>query len=214
MHLSDAIVRATRPLCAWVGQERRLGTAFWFRPVGAAAPVLVTCLHVVEGASRIDIGLGADRVSVGASAVRPIADVDLAWLIVAHPAAAWLEAAWIADVSTLAAIEPVVVLGHPLGLADTDTGLPIARSGITATDPKRPFRGRPEFLVDAPCYPGSSGSPVLRYAPADDVPIALLGVLVGGPALRDDARTGVLSDWPRGDTFHLGTAVDARYLLV
>jgi hypothetical protein len=67
--------------------------------------------------------------------------------------------------------------------------------------------------VDLPCHPGTSGSPVLRYRPEAEAPIALLGVLVGGPALREEARVGALADWPRGDTFHLGTAVDARHLL-
>ncbi len=210
MTLSDAIVQSTRPMCAYVGDERRLGTAFWFRRHPRAAPVLVTCRHVVEGAERITTGSGR---SIGAESVTFIEGVDLAILTVGETPKAWIEAQWIVPVETLGAIEPIVILGHPLGLVDETSGRPIARTGITATDPKLPFRGRPEFLVDAPCYPGSSGSPVLRYAPGDAQPIALLGVLIGGPALLEGARTGVLSDWPKADTFHLGTAVDARYLL-
>ena len=64
-----------------------------------------------------------------------------------------------------------------------------------------------------PCYPGTSGSPVLRYRPDDTVPVLLLGVVTGGPALSEEARTGGLSDWPKADTFHLGVAADARRLL-
>jgi S1-C subfamily serine protease len=211
MTLSDAIVQSTRPLCAFVGDERRLGTAFWFRRHPRIAPVLVTCRHVVEGAERITTGSGR---SISGNAVRFIDGVDLAILQVTETPNAWIEAQWIPRIETLGAIEPIVILGHPLGLVDEETGRPIARTGITATDPKLPFRGRPEFLVDAPCYPGSSGSPVLRYAPGEAQPIGLLGVLIGGPALLEDARIGILSDWPKADTFHLGTAADARYLLI
>jgi len=212
MHLSDAIIRAIVPLHVQCADEERMGTAFWFQRSEHEAPHLVTAAHVVRDAERIRVGTGGAAFTVDPTAVRMRPEVDLATL---HPEvrpSAWLESSWIARPQTLAAIEPIVVLGHPLGLVDEASGTPIARSGITATDPKVPFRGRPEFLVDAPCYPGSSGSPVLRYAPSEPVPIALLGILIGGPALRQGARTGILSDWPTGDTFHLGVAVDARYL--
>ena len=213
MHLSDAIVQSTCAITARRGEERTLGTAFWFRRRVGEAPFLVTCQHVVEGAESVDLGLRGGRDRVSAGRIQPLAGVDLAILRVEQAPLAWIDAAWIADVDALAAIEPILVVGHPLGIADTETGRPIARSGITATDPKLPFCGRPEFLVDAPCYPGSSGSPVLRYTPTEATPLALLGVLIGGPALREGARTGAMADWPKSDTFHLGTAVDARHLL-
>lgn len=216
MHLSDAVVRATAALTAHAPDDDepvRFGSGFWFRRRPTEAPRLVTCQHVVAGCTRIEVQTGAQRTTVDASAVQPLPGVDLALLEVRLQPEAWLEAAWIASLDALGAIEPVVVLGHPLGMVDPSTGRPVARMGVTATDPKVPWRGRPEFLVDAPCYPGSSGSPVLRYAPEDAQPVSLLGVLIGGPALRDTARTGLLADWPRGDTFHLGTAVDARHLL-
>ncbi|WP_204104003.1 MULTISPECIES: hypothetical protein [Spirulina sp. CCY15215] len=38
--------------------------------------------------------------------------------------------------------------------------LPIIRKGITATHPKLKYNGKPEFMIDAACFPGSSGSPV------------------------------------------------------
>ena len=38
--------------------------------------------------------------------------------------------------------------------------LPIIRRGITATPAFRDYCGRDEFLIDAACFPGSSGSPV------------------------------------------------------
>lgn len=200
-HPADAIVKVTRPVRAHAEDGIRLGTGFWF---GRDRPLLVTAAHVVEGAEV-----------AGARAVlrHPDPEVDLAALVLDETPAAWFEASWIVDHDALVAIESVLVLGHPLGLADGDHPGPIVRSGVTATDPRLPWHRRAEFLVDVPCHPGTSGAPVVRYRPDDPVPFGLLGILVGGPALREDARTGVLADWPRGDTFHLGTAVDARRLL-
>ncbi len=63
------------------------------------------------------------------------------------------------------AIENVVVVGYPIGLWDSTNNLPIVRSGITATHPAVDFLGRQEFLVDAACFVGSSGSPVFLYNP-------------------------------------------------
>jgi len=39
------------------------------------------------------------------------------------------------------------------------------RRGTTATPMVLDFEGRPEFLIDAAVYPGSSGSPVFVYQP-------------------------------------------------
>ena len=59
------------------------------------------------------------------------------------------------------AIEDVVMAGFPKGLRDEVNNQPIIRSGVTATHPALNFQGRPEFLVDMPCFEGCSGSPVL-----------------------------------------------------
>jgi hypothetical protein len=63
--------------------------------------------------------------------------------------------------------------------------------GITATHPKLRLNGKPEFLIDAACFPGSSGSPVLlanigSYVSPDGAlnagtRVALLGTLYAGP---------------------------------
>ena len=52
------------------------------------------------------------------------------------------------------------MVGYPNGLWDTKNDLPIIRRGITATPAFRDYCGRDEFLIDAACFPGSSGSPV------------------------------------------------------
>lgn len=59
------------------------------------------------------------------------------------------------------AIENVIMAGYPKGFRDAVNSLPIFRSGITATHPALNFSGKPQFLVDMPCFEGCSGSPVL-----------------------------------------------------
>jgi hypothetical protein len=63
----------------------------------------------------------------------------------------------------LAALEDIVMVGYPIGLWDKVNNMPIIRRGITATHPKLPYNGREEFMIDAACFPGSSGSPVVLY---------------------------------------------------
>ena len=63
----------------------------------------------------------------------------------------------------LTAIENVFMAGYPQGFYDEVNNQPIVRSGITATHPALDFNGRPEFLVDMPCFKGCSGSPIFSY---------------------------------------------------
>ena len=67
------------------------------------------------------------------------------------------------DLEGLAAIEDVIMIGYPIGLLDSHNNLPVARKGITATDPVKDYEGRKEFMIDLACFPGSSGSPVFLY---------------------------------------------------
>lgn len=64
---------------------------------------------------------------------------------------------------TLDALEEVVFVGYPNNIYDTKNYLPIIRKGITATAISVDFLGRPQFLIDASVFPGSSGSPVFIY---------------------------------------------------
>jgi hypothetical protein len=41
--------------------------------------------------------------------------------------------------------------------------MPVFRRGIAATHPGKHYNGRPEFMIDAACYPGSSGSLVFLH---------------------------------------------------
>lgn len=65
-----------------------------------------------------------------------------------------------ADMSSLDAIEDVTFVGYPNGFYDLANLTPIARHGRTATPPSLDYGGKPTFLIDAPVFGGSSGSPV------------------------------------------------------
>ena len=96
------------------------------------------------------------------------------------------------DFSSLSAIENIIMIGYPNGLWDEENNKPLFRQGITATHPKYDFNGKREFLIDAACFPGSSGSPVFiinegmyfdqktRIVHSNDR-VILLGVLYAGP---------------------------------
>lgn len=70
------------------------------------------------------------------------------------------------NVLELDALEDVVFLGYPLGLYDTNSGLPISRRGVTASPLELDYGGAPVFLIDASVHPGSSGSPVFLFQTA------------------------------------------------
>jgi Trypsin-like peptidase domain len=106
------------------------------------------------------------------------------------------------DLNGFTAIEKVVMVGYPLGLWDERNQLPIFRRGITATHPSIDFNGRPEFMIDAACFPGSSGSPVFlwnlgSYTNRTDVLVVgsrvkFLGVLHAGPVHTVDGTIEVI----------------------
>jgi hypothetical protein len=88
------------------------------------------------------------------------------------------------------AVEDIIMIGYPNGLWDKVNNLPIFRKGITATHPRFHYNGREEFLIDAACFPGSSGSPVIHADVGNYVRsgrifkgdvVMLLGVLYAAP---------------------------------
>lgn len=102
----------------------------------------------------------------------------------------------------LTALEEILMVGYPVGLWDSTNNMPIFRRGITATHPNLDFEGREEFLIDAACFPGSSGSPVLLYNLGNytdrqggiiiGTRIALLGILYAGPQFTVEGEIKVL----------------------
>lgn len=68
-----------------------------------------------------------------------------------------------AQLEDLMAVEDVIMVGYPIGLADDVHNLPLIRSGSTASHPAVDFCGQPHGVVDMACFPGSSGSPIFLY---------------------------------------------------
>ncbi len=66
-------------------------------------------------------------------------------------------------INEMSAIENITFIGYPNGIYDKHNNTPIIRQGITATPYWNDFNDKPEFLIDAGVYPGSSGSPVFIY---------------------------------------------------
>lgn len=74
------------------------------------------------------------------------------------------ERSQIADKRTLSEFvqtDDVFMIGYPCGIRDEVNNQPIFRRGSLATNPQYDFMGKPDFLIDMPVYPGSSGSPVV-----------------------------------------------------
>lgn len=94
----------------------------------------------------------------------------------------------------LDAVEDIIMVGYPNGLWDTKNNMPLIRKGITATSYSLDFQGKKEFVIDAACFPGSSGSPVFicnigsyhdKFGNSyfGKPRVFLLGVLYAGPQL-------------------------------
>lgn len=95
------------------------------------------------------------------------------------------------EIEDMIGLENITMVGYPNGLWDRQNNLPIFRRGVLATDYKYDWNGKKEFLIDAACFPGSSGSPVMLFDVASyqtrkgtfmgSSRIKLLGVLYAGP---------------------------------
>jgi hypothetical protein len=184
-------------------------------------PVIITNRHVVEGAIRGEFLLhlaGQDGAPLpGKNTTITLFDFARYWTphpdgttdLCAMPLAPLAKKAaeqntpiyytpitreLVADDSALEALdayERILMIGYPIGLWDSRNNMPIFRAGVTATHPAADYEGRSEFMIDAACVPGSSGSPVLlcdvgNYVAKSgmtmiDSRIKLLGVLYAGP---------------------------------
>jgi hypothetical protein len=133
------------------------------------------------------------------------------------------------DMKQLSVLEEVVFVGYPIGLWDQTNNMPVVRRGVLATLPFLDYEGRKEFLIDAACFPGSSGSPVLlcNVGPyvargggvtiSGGVRLKLLGILYAGPRGTDDGRLEVkpipTATSPVDMFIHLGNVIKAEVIL-
>lgn len=96
-----------------------------------------------------------------------------------------------AEVADFVGLEEITMVGYPNGLWDSTNNLPIFRRGVLASQYDKDWNGKKEFLIDAACFPGSSGSPVFLFnvggyqsrqgSHLGGVRLKLLGVLYAGP---------------------------------
>src|ERR1700736_1715142 len=99
------------------------------------------------------------------------------------------------------------MVGYPNGLWDEANNYPLIRRGITASHPAVDFqiKGVATTVIDAACFPGSSGSPVIlhntgTYSDKKGNTVIgsrtmLLGVLFSGPTIQADGKI-VVRDIP------------------
>ena len=95
------------------------------------------------------------------------------------------------ELMDLMALEDILMIGYPNGIWDSTNNMPIFRRGVTATHPRIDYEGRKEFVVDAACFPGSSGSPIFLFnegawptrqgTTMGGTRVKLLGLLYAGP---------------------------------
>lgn len=127
-------------------------------------------------------------------------------------------------------IEEILMIGYPNGLWDEHNNMPIVRRGITATAPYLDYNGKREFLIDAACFPGSSGSPVFlcnngsyvdkaRHSVVIGTRVYFLGIVYKGPIYKIDAsfeKNGQRIDSPVNSTVNipnnLGFVIKANVL--
>ncbi len=96
------------------------------------------------------------------------------------------------ELENLKLVEDILMVGYPNGLWDEVNNMPLFRKGITSSHPHLDWKGKKEMLIDAACFPGSSGSPVFLFNEGGYVDkqgstklggtrIKLLGILYAGP---------------------------------
>ena len=168
----------------------RKGTGFWFK-YKRMYPYLVTNRHVVESCTRLDLSIpvryGKSRIPselykkeilcTQTDWIYPEDEtIDLAILPIPHLSQEIREQRGVPlifldhnflpthqDIEKMDSVEDVIFVGYPEGLTDVSTALPVFRKGMTATPYWLNLHGRPQFLLDASVFPGSSGSPVFIY---------------------------------------------------
>lgn len=227
--LGTKLLSTTIRIEAATPQGSSIGTGFFYSirlDDKTTVPLLVTCKHVVAGATNATLRFSMlnEDGSRHAGATYNVSVADFEKKCIPHPNASVdlcafpllpvltkakqegksLEYTWVGqdNIATgeflhlLGALRQVVFVGYPIGFWDAANNSPVARQGVTASDPVLDFNGKPAFLIDAACYPGSSGSPVFYYAQGVDTvrktlggeSLIFLGVLHAGPMYTAEGK--------------------------
>jgi S1-C subfamily serine protease len=141
-------------------QESEGGTATGSGFVIDSEGHILTNNHVIEGANKIEVKLGASNTTYTATVVGADPATDLALLKVEAPAAE-LHPLTLGDSSKMEVGDPVVAIGNPFGLDRTVT------SGIVSAL-QRQIQAPNGFSIsnviqtDAAINPGNSGGPLIN----------------------------------------------------
>jgi hypothetical protein len=126
-------------------------------------------------------------------------------------------------VDSILPLDTVAMIGYPTGLWDEANNGAIARRGSLATAPNCDFQGKPEFVVDMACFPGSSGSPVFLYNEyihydrrsstlVNHPRCWLLGTLYAGPMMNARGEV-VVEPIPMGYSTHTNVMINLGYVI-
>jgi hypothetical protein len=235
------------------GGRSSIGTGFFYRFLDEGeqhVPALVTNKHVVSGATEVTFfvheAAGSDPHPSSISVTLP---GDAGWIphpdplvdLTIIPIAALARAAAAqgnqifyraldpslvpspAETRDLTAVEDILMIGYPIGIWDSVNNMPVCRTGVTATHPGIDYEGRTEFMIDAACFPGSSGSPVLLFNlgtyPSRNggvvvgTRIKLLGALYAGPQFTASGEIAI-EDIPTAQTLVATSRIPANLGLV
>ncbi len=134
------------------------------------------------------------------------------------------------QLNDLSAVEDILMVGYPIGLWDAINNYPLYRNGITSSHPANDYNGKSEFIIDAACFPGSSGSPVFLANIGNYVDkkggtniatrFYLLGILYAGPQYTATGDIIVIDVPTKKDTIvasniptNLGYVIKSKRLL-
>ncbi|WFE27561.1 S1C family serine protease [Solwaraspora sp. WMMD791] len=150
----EAIAESALPSVFRVAAGRFTGTAFAVGPAGSDGTDLLTNYHVVESsylAGNRRVFLERDGQRIEAAIVAVDDEIDVAQLRTTESYAG-LEAA----VEPVRSGQQIVVVGAPLGLADSVT------IGVVSAYREADDGSGPVIQFDAPINPGNSGGPVIN----------------------------------------------------